>query len=177
MSAAAKTAEATSDIAAAMNAIGREAKAAPRVLAIAPAELKNRALSAMASAIRNGKKDILAANAEDMKDGKAAGLTGSFLDRLELNDKRIEGMAEGLDVVRALPDPVGKVTESWTRPNGMTIERVRVPLGVVGVVYESRPNVTADAGALCLKAGNAAILRGGSEAIHSNNAVKDALWA
>lgn len=175
MAASLKPAERPSDIAAAMDAIGREAKAAARVLALTPAEQKNRALSAMATAIRSGKSEILAANAEDMKDGKAAGLTGSFLDRLELNDKRIEAMAEGLDVVRALPDPVGKVTESWTRPNGMTIERVRVPLGVVGVIYESRPNVTADAGALTLKAGNAVILRGGSDSHRSSQAIHAAL--
>jgi glutamate-5-semialdehyde dehydrogenase len=175
MAASLKPAEKPSDIAAAMSAIGREAKAAARVLALAPAEQKNRALSAMAAAIRSGKSEILSANAEDMKDGKAAGLTGSFLDRLELNDKRIEAMAEGLDVVRELPDPVGKVTESWTQPNGMTIERVRVPLGVVGVIYESRPNVTADAGALTLKAGNAVILRGGSDSHRSSRAIHAAL--
>ena len=175
MAASLKTAETPSDIAAAMNAIGRDAKAAARVLAIAPTEQKNRALTAMAAAIRSGKSEILSANAEDMKDGKAAGLTGSFLDRLELNDKRIEAMAEGLDVVRELADPVGKVTESWTRPNGMTIERVRVPLGVVGVIYESRPNVTADAGALTLKAGNAVILRGGSDSHRSSRAIHAAL--
>jgi glutamate-5-semialdehyde dehydrogenase len=175
MAASLKTTEKPSDIAAAMNAIGREAKAAARVLALAPAEQKNRALSAMAVAIRSGRSEILSANAEDMKDGKAAGLTGSFLDRLELNDKRIEAMAEGLDVVRELPDPVGKVTEAWTQPNGMTIERVRVPLGVVGVIYESRPNVTADAGALTLKAGNAVILRGGSDSHRSSRAIHAAL--
>jgi glutamate-5-semialdehyde dehydrogenase len=175
MAASLKPAEKPSDIAAAMSAIGREAKAAARVLALAPAEQKNRALSAMAAAIRSGKSEILSANAEDMKDGKAGGLTGSFLDRLELNDKRIEAMAEGLDVVRELPDPVGKVTESWTQPNGMTIERVRVPLGVVGVIYESRPNVTADAGALTLKAGNAVILRGGSDSHRSSRAIHAAL--
>jgi glutamate-5-semialdehyde dehydrogenase len=175
MAASLKPAENSPDIAAAMNAIGREAKAAARVLALAPAAQKNRTLSAMAAAIRSGKPEILAANAEDMKDGKAAGLTGSFLDRLELNDRRIEAMAEGLDVVRELPDPVGKVTESWPRPNGMTIERVRVPLGVVGVIYESRPNVTADAGALTLKAGNAAILRGGSDSHRSSRAIHAAL--
>jgi glutamate-5-semialdehyde dehydrogenase len=175
MTASLRPAEKPSDIAAAMSSIGREAKAAARVLALAPAEQKNRALSAMADAIRSGKSDILAANAEDMKDGKATGLTGSFLDRLELNDKRIEAMAEGLDVVRELPDPVGKVTESWTQPNGMTIERVRVPLGVVGVIYESRPNVTADAGALTLKAGNAVILRGGSDSHRSSRAIHAAL--
>jgi glutamate-5-semialdehyde dehydrogenase len=175
MAASLKTTEKPSDIAAAMNAIGREAKAAARVLALAPAEQKNRALSAMAAAIRSGRSEILSANAEDMNDGKATGLTGSFLDRLELNDKRIEAMAEGLDVVRELPDPVGKVTEAWTQPNGMTIERVRVPLGVVGVIYESRPNVTADAGALTLKAGNAVILRGGSDSHRSSRAIHAAL--
>ena len=175
MAASLKTTEKPSDIAAAMNAIGREAKTAARVLALAPAEQKNRALSAMAAAIRSGRSEILSANAEDMKDGKATGLTGSFLDRLELNDKRIEAMAEGLDVVRELPDPVGKVTEAWTQPNGMTIERVRVPLGVVGVIYESRPNVTADAGALTLKAGNAVILRGGSDSHRSSRAIHAAL--
>jgi len=175
MAPALNTAESRPDIATAMAEIGRDAKAAARVLAIAPAEQKNRALSAMAKAIRSGKAAILAANAQDMTDGKAAGLTGSFLDRLELNDKRIEAMAEGLDVIRELPDPVGKVTESWTRPNGMTIERVRVPLGVVGVIYESRPNVTADAGALTLKAGNAVILRGGSDSYRSSRAVHAAL--
>jgi glutamate-5-semialdehyde dehydrogenase len=175
MAASLKTAETPSDIAAAMNAIGRDTKAAARVLAVAPAEQKNRALTAMAAAIRSGASEILSANAEDMKDGKTAGLTGSSLDRLELNDKRIEAMAEGLDVVRELADPVGKVTESWTRPNGMTIERVRVPLGVVGVIYESRPNVTADAGALTLKAGNAVILRGGSDSHRSSRAIHAAL--
>jgi glutamate-5-semialdehyde dehydrogenase len=175
MAPALNTAENRPDIASAMAAIGRDAKAAARVLAIAPAEQKNRALSAMAKAIRGGKAAILSANAQDMTDGKATGLTGSFLDRLELNDKRIEAMAEGLDVIRELADPVGKITESWTRPNGMTIERVRVPLGVVGVIYESRPNVTADAGALTLKAGNAVILRGGSDSYRSSRAVHAAL--
>ncbi len=175
MAPALTAAESLPDIASAMAAIGRDAKAAARVLAIAPAEQKNRALSAMAKAIRGGKAAILSANAQDMTDGKAAGLTGSFLDRLELNDKRIEAMAEGLDVIRELADPVGKVTESWTQPNGMTIERVRVPLGVVGVIYESRPNVTADAGALTLKAGNAVILRGGSDSYRSSRAIHAAL--
>ena len=167
--------EPVSDVAATMAAIGREAKAAARVLALASTEQKNRALAAMATAIRASRTDILSENAKDLVDGKAAGLTGSFLDRLELNDQRVESMAEGLDVVRGLPDPVGKVTESWTRPNGMTIERVRVPLGVVGVIYESRPNVTADAGALTLKAGNAVILRGGSDSHRSSRAIHAAL--
>src|SRR5262249_57067507 len=110
---------------------------------------------------------------EDVAEASSA--TPAFLDRLALDDKRVAAMADGLDVVRALPDPIGKVTESWTRPNGMTIARVRVPLGVVGIIYESRPNVTADAGALCLKAGNAAILRGGSDSHRSNRAIHAAL--
>jgi glutamate-5-semialdehyde dehydrogenase len=129
----------------------------------------------MAAAIRAGKADVLAANAEDMADGRAAGLTGSFLDRLELNDNRVEAMAEGIEVVRGLADPVGRVTESWTRPNGMAIERVRVPIGVIGIIYESRPNVTADAGALTLKSGNAVILRGGSDSHRSSRAIHAAL--
>ena len=136
---------------------------------------KDRALAAMAGAIRAHRSEILAANAEDIAEAKASGATSAFLDRLALDEKRVAGMADGLDVVRELADPVGKVTESWTRPNGMTIERVRVPLGVIGVIYESRPNVTADAGALCLKAGNAAILRGGSESQRSNQAIHAAL--
>ncbi len=127
------------------------------------------------AAIRGSRSEILAANAQDVADGKAAGLTGSFLERLELNDQRIAAMADGLEVVRDLADPVGRITESWTRPNGMTIERVRVPLGVVGVIYESRPNVTADAGALTLKAGNAVILRGGSDSHRSSRAIHAAL--
>src|SRR3954470_7811685 len=175
MTAPLKTADSSGDIAATMSDIGRRAKAAARVLALAPTAQKDRALCAMASAIRGGRAEIMAANAQDVADGKAAGLTGSFLDRLELNDKRIDAMAEGLDVIRELPDPVGKVTESWTRPNGMTIERVKVPLGVVGVIYESRPNVTADAGALTLKAGNAVILRGGSDSHRSSHAIHAAL--
>ena len=175
MAAPLKTVEGSGDIAATMQDIGRRAKLAARVLALASAEQKNRALAGMAAAILAHQRDILAANAEDVADGKAAGLTGAMLDRLELDEKRIAAMAEGLDVVRALADPVGKVTESWTRPNGMTIERVRVPLGVVGVIYESRPNVTADAGALTLKAGNAVILRGGSDSYRSSGAIHAAM--
>ncbi|MET0634004.1 MAG: aldehyde dehydrogenase family protein, partial [Xanthobacteraceae bacterium] len=170
MAAPLKTVEG-SDIAALMHAMGQRAKEAARALALAPTAQKDAALAAMAQAIRQSKSDILAANAQDVAEAKAAGATAAFLDRLALDDKRIAATADGLDVVRALPDPVGTVTERWTRPNGMSIERVRVPLGVVGVIYESRPNVTADAAALCLKAGNAAILRGGSEAIHSNQAI------
>ena len=164
-----------SDIAALMHAIGREARSAARVLALAGTAQKDAALGAMAEAIRRRRADILAANAQDLADAEAAGSTAAFLDRLALDEKRIAAMADGLDVVRALPDPVGAVAARWTRPNGMTIERVRVPLGVVGVVYESRPNVTADAAALCLKAGNAAILRGGSESHRSNRAIHAAL--
>jgi glutamate-5-semialdehyde dehydrogenase len=158
-----------------MPEIGQRARAAAHVLALAPTAQKDQALAAMGAAIRARKSAILAANEKDIVEAKAAGATPAFLDRLALHDKRVAAMAEGLDVVRALADPVGKVTESWTRPNGMTIERVRVPLGVVGIIYESRPNVTADAGALCLKAGNAAILRGGSESHHSNAAIHAAL--
>src|SRR5262245_60904599 len=174
MTAPLKTVEASTDTA--MSALGQQARAGARVLAHAPAAQKDKALEAIAQAIRVRRPEILAANADDLAAAKASGATSAFLDRLALDEKRVAAMADGVDAVRALPDPVGKVTESWTRPNGLTIERVRVPLGVIGIVYESRPNVTADAGALCLKAGNAAILRGGSEAYHSNNAIKDALW-
>ena len=175
MSAPLKSIEGTGDIAAVMGEIGRSARAAARVLALAPAEQKNRALDAMARAIRAQTRQILAANGEDIAEARANGVTGAFLDRLSLNDARIEAIAAGIETVRALADPVGKVTESWTRPNGMTIERVRVPLGVIGIIYESRPNVTADAGALCLKSGNAAILRGGSDSLRSSRAIVAAL--
>jgi glutamate-5-semialdehyde dehydrogenase len=176
MAAPLKTVEG-SDIAALMHAMGQRAKEAVRTLALAPTARKDAALAAMAQAVRRCKADILAANAQDVAEAKAAGATAAFLDRLALDDKRLAAVADGLDVVRALPDPVGTVTERWTRPNGMVIERVRVPLGVVGVIYESRPNVTADAAALCLKAGNAAILRGGSESHRSNRAIHAALTA
>ena len=177
MSAPLKTIEGTGDIAATMAGIGRRAKAAARVLALASTAQKDRALTAMAQAVRAAKADILAANAEDIADAKSSGATSAFIDRLALDDKRVAAMAEGIEVVRAQPDPVGKVTESWTRPNGMTIERVRVPLGVIAVIYESRPNVTADAGALALKAGNAVILRGGSDGHRSARAIHAALTA
>ena len=173
MTAPLKIIEAAAD--AIMPEIGQQARAAARVLALAPTAQKDAALAAMTQAIRKRASTILSANAQDLAEAKAAGATSAFLDRLALDDKRVAAMAEGLDVVRALADPVGKVTERWTRPNGMAIERVRVPLGVVGVIYESRPNVTADAGALCLKAGNAAILRGCSESHHSNRAIHAAL--
>ncbi|MGC1827934.1 MAG: glutamate-5-semialdehyde dehydrogenase, partial [Pseudolabrys sp.] len=146
-----------------------------RTLALAPAEQKNRALQLMAAAIRAQVSPILAANAEDVAEARTAGITGAFLDRLALDPARVEAIAAGIDVVRALKDPVGTVMESWRRPNGMQIDRVRVPLGVIGIIYESRPNVTADAGVLCLKAGNAAILRGGSDSMRSSRAILAAL--
>jgi glutamate-5-semialdehyde dehydrogenase len=177
MTAPLKTIEPASDIAILMHGIGERARAAARALALAPAQQKNRALAAMAKSIRIAQAEILAANAKDIADAKAAGATAAFLDRLALNEAGVAAMADGLDVVRELADPVGTILDSWTRPNGMTIERVRVPLGVVGIIYESRPNVTADAGALCLKSGNAAILRGGSDSFRSARAVHAALVA
>jgi glutamate-5-semialdehyde dehydrogenase len=170
-----KSIEGTGDIATAMAVIGRKARAAARVLALAPAEQKNRALQGMAAAVREQKAAILAANAEDIAEARAGGLTGAFLDRLMLDECRVETMAAGIEVIRALKDPVGAIMDTWTRPNSMTIERVRVPLGVIGIIYESRPNVTADAGALCLKSGNAAILRGGSDSLRSSRAIHTAL--
>ena len=158
-----------------MRQVGRDARAATRTLALAPSAQKNRALAAMAKAIRAASPAILAANAQDREEAKAAGATPAFLDRLALDRGRVLAMAEGIDVIRKLKDPVGAVMASWRRPNGMRIERVRVPLGVVGIIYESRPNVTADAGGLCLKAGNAAILRGGSESFRSCRAIHAAM--
>ncbi|HEY4773233.1 MAG TPA: glutamate-5-semialdehyde dehydrogenase [Xanthobacteraceae bacterium] len=177
MTAPLKTVDNFRDIAAVMRDIGRRAKAAARTLALAPSAHKDAALAAMAAAVRDAWAAILAANAEDIAEAKAGGATAAFLDRLQLDDRRIAALADGVEIVRDLPDPVGAVTESWSRPNGMRIERVRVPLGVIGVIYESRPNVTADAGALCLKAGNAVILRGGSESFRSSRAIHAALAA
>jgi glutamate-5-semialdehyde dehydrogenase len=175
MSAPLKSVEGTGDIAAAMAEIGRSARAAARLLALAPAAQKDKALQAMAGAVRAQSARILAANAEDVAEAKASGMTPASLDRLTLNTDRVEAVAAAIEAVRALKDPVGTITESWKRPNGMTIERVRVPLGVIGIVYESRPNVTADAGALCLKSGNAAILRGGSDSLRTSRAIVAAL--
>ncbi len=175
MTAPLKSIEGSGDIAAAMSDIGRQARAAARVLALAPAGQKNHALELMAAAVRRQVSSILAANAEDVAEARSAGVTGAFLDRLALDPARVEAIAKGIDAVRAVNDPVGVVTESWTRPNGMKIERVRVPLGVIGIVYESRPNVTADAGVLCLKSGNAAILRGGSDSMRSSRAIVAAM--
>lgn len=175
MTAPLKSIEGSGDIAAAMAEIGRRARVAARALALASSEQKNRALGSMAAAIRSQASLILAANAEDVAEARAAGMTGAFLDRLALDPGRVEAIAAGIDAVRDLKDPVGTTMESWTRPNSMRIERVRVPLGVIGIVYESRPNVTADAGVLCLKSGNAAILRGGSDSMRSTRAILVAL--
>jgi glutamate-5-semialdehyde dehydrogenase len=158
-----------------MREIGRDARRAARTLALASTSQKNKALADMAKAIRGSKAGILKANAEDIAEAKARAATPAFLDRLGLDAERVEAMAKGLDVIRKLKDPVGTVMASWRRPNGMRIERVREPLGVVGVIYESRPNVTADAGALTLKAGNAVILRGGSESFRSARAIHAAM--
>ena len=175
MNAPLKAVEGAGKLDATMREIGRETRKAARVLALAPAARKNCALAAMTKALRRARPAILAANAEDLAAAKSAGVTAAFLDRLTLNAERIEATAAGLDAIRKLKDPVGTIMASWRRPNGMRIERVRVPLGVIGVIYESRPNVTADAGALCLKAGNAVILRGGSEGFRSARAIHAAL--
>jgi glutamate-5-semialdehyde dehydrogenase len=158
-----------------MRAIGKDARAAARILALAGAAQKNRALAAMAKSLRGAHEAILAANAEDVAEARASGAASAFLDRLTLTPASIEAMAAGFETIRRLKDPVGGVMAAWRRPNGMRIERVRVPLGVVGVIYESRPNVTADAGVLCLKAGNAVILRGGSESFRSSRAIHAAM--
>jgi len=154
-----------------MQGIGRAAVVAAEQLALAPSAIKNRALSAAASALRADSRLILAANAEDMRDAQSAALSAALLDRLKLDERRVEATARGLEDIVALEDPIGTVIADWTRPNGLRISRVRVPLGVIGIIYESRPNVTADAGALCLKSGNAAILRGGSESRRSSAAI------
>jgi glutamate-5-semialdehyde dehydrogenase len=163
------------DIKALMEDIGRKAKDAARTLALAPSATKNDALGKAASALRDKKQAILAANQADLEAGRQKSLAAPLMDRLALDEGRIEAIAEGLEAIAGLSDPLGEVMGHWQRPNGLDISRVRVPLGVIGVIYESRPNVTADAGALCLKAGNAAILRGGSESIRSSAAIMEAL--
>ena len=160
-----------------MRRIGLQARAAAMTLALASTESKNYALRQAASNMRGRAGSILAANAQDLAAGKAKGMSKAMLDRLALDEARIESMAKGLEDVAALPDPVGAVMAEWDRPNGLRISRVRTPLGVVGVIYESRPNVTADAGGLCLKAGNAAILRCGSESFNSSSAIVGGLAA
>ena len=175
MNAPLKPFDEASDLPALMTELAAEARRAARVIALASSEQKNAALAAMAKAIRSASAKSIAANAEDVAEAKAHGATVAFIDRLSLNEARVESMAAGIDVVRGIADPVGTVSETWTRPNGMRIERVRVPLGVVAVIFESRPNVGADAAALCLKSGNAVILRGGSDSFRSCRAIHQCL--
>jgi glutamate-5-semialdehyde dehydrogenase len=158
-------------------AMGRHARAAARSLALAPSDQKNKALIAMALQIRKSAKDIVAVNLKDLAAAKSKDLKASFIDRLTLNEERIEAMAKGLEEIAELQDPVGRVLEKWVRPNGMEISRVSQPIGVIGIIYESRPNVTADAGALCLKSGNAAILRGGSDGFATSQVILACLQA
>ena len=160
-----------------MRRMGQAALAASDSLGLAATTAKNQALSAAAAAIRAHKADILAANAQDMAHARERQLSAALLDRLALDDKRVEAMAKGLTDIIQLADPIGTVMAQWTRPNGLDISRVRVPLGVIGIIYESRPNVTADAGALCLKSGNTVILRGGPESEHPNRAIHACLQA
>lgn len=163
------------DITSVMAEIGRNASAAARVLATASPEAKRTALLTAAGAINAHRKKILAANAKDIEAATAKGISNAFLDRLTLTDARIDAMIDGLKTIAELADPVGTVIAEWDRPNGLHISRVRTPLGVIGVIFESRPNVTADAGALCIKSGNAVILRGGSDSFHSSQAIVDCL--
>jgi len=158
-----------------MRAIGRGARSAALVLSLASADQKNRALRAAAASLRARRHKIIAANDRDMREAAAKDLSPALLDRLKLDEKRVEAMARGLDEIAELADPIGTVLAEWTRPNGMRIQRVRVPLGVIGIIYESRPNVTADAGALCLKSSNAVILRGGTESARSSAAIHSCL--
>ena len=159
------------DLQSTMLELGRRARAAAATLAFADPAAKVKALHAAADALDTRRDDLMSANALDMRAAEGKGISKAFLDRLQLNDKRIDAMIEGLRTIADLPDPVGTVMASWTRPNGMIISRVRTPLGVIGVIFESRPNVTADAGALTLKAGNAVILRGGSDSVNSTRAI------
>src|ERR1700687_5764283 len=175
MSAPLKAIDGNADLPALMTDLATRARAAARVLALASPEQKNHALDAIERAIRANASAILAANAEDVAEVRATGATAAFIDRLTLTQARIDAMADGVATVRDIADPIGIVTESWQRPNGMVIERVRVPLGVVAVIFESRPNVAADAGVLCLKSGNAVILRGGSDSYRSCRAIHDCL--
>ena len=165
------------DLAAMMARLGRDARKAAHTLSLASTETKNHALRAAAAAIRANAEKIRAANAQDFSGAEARGVAGAFLDRLDLDAGRIEAMAKGIEEIAALPDPVGRVLARFERPNGLVIERVSTPLGVIGIIYESRPAVTADAGALCLKAGNVAILRGGSESLRSTQAIHECLVA
>ncbi|MCF7854525.1 MAG: aldehyde dehydrogenase family protein, partial [Candidatus Pacebacteria bacterium] len=155
--------------------MGREARAAARKLAMLQAPHKNRCLEAMATALLERQGELLKANKQDMENGRKKGLNSALLDRLKLSPERITDMAQGLRTLVGLENPVGKIDATWIRPNGMKIQKVRVPIGVIAIIYEARPNVTADAAGLCLKAGNAVFLRGGSEAVHSNHAIAEAM--
>ncbi len=165
----------TADLEGQIEAMGRKARAAARALALCSNDVKNAALMAMADAIEASGADIIAANAKDLEAAPGYGLNAAAVDRLRLTPDRIRAMAKGVREVAALPDPVGEIIREWTRPNGLKITKLRVPIGVVGIIYESRPNVTADAAVLCLKSGNACILRGGKESFHSNMAIAAAL--
>lgn len=167
----------TDELSTTMRAIGARGREAARGLATAPADRKARALTQAAAAVRGSASRILAANRVDLDLAAKASVTSAFLDRVKLDEARVESIAKGLEDIAALPDPVGAVMQEWTRPNGLTIARVRVPIGVIGIIYEARPNVTADAGGLCLKSGNAAILRGGSESFESSKALVECLHA
>ena len=158
-----------------MTALGESARASAATLAITSGEQRNAALAAAAAALRERSSEILAANKQDMAAASERSLTRAMLDRLMLNNERVEAMAAGIEVIIGLHDPIGRVLEEWERPNGLHIQRVSVPLGVIGIIYESRPNVTADAAALCVKSGNAVILRGGSESFHSSTAIYECL--
>src|SRR5258706_2007788 len=162
-----RPAGAAPDLAVAMAEIGRQAREASAQLALAPADAKTAALRAAAAAIRSRADEILAANTDDLAEAKQAGLTGALLDRLALDPKRLEAVASGLEDIAAQPDPVGRTLAEWTRPNGLRIARVSVPLGVIGIIYESRPNVTADAGGLAPESGNTAVLRRGFHSLPS----------
>ena len=155
--------------------MGRDARSASRTLALSPSKQKTQALEAIAKNIRDHQADILAANAKDIEKAKKNGMSAALVDRLLLDKKRISSIADAVHIIAGLPDPVGEIMSEWKRPNGLQIQRVRTPLGVIGVIYESRPNVTADAGALCLKAGNAVILRGGSDSFLSSKAIHEAM--
>jgi glutamate-5-semialdehyde dehydrogenase len=160
-----------------MDELGRKARAAARQLAMTGGEARNAALHAAAAELRARCGEIIAANEVDMSAARERGLSAAMLDRLMLDESRVEGMAAGLEAISELPDPLGRVMAEWQRPNGLRIQRVAVPLGVIGIIYESRPNVTADAAGLCVKSGNAVILRGGSESFHSSRAIHDCLVA
>ena len=167
----------SADLTEQLHSLGEAARAAARILAVTSAEVKNAALLAMAESLLAESSSILSANALDLEAGTKNGLSEAMLDRLRLDEKRLEAMATGIKTASSLPDPVGRVLKEWTKENGLTFQKISVPIGVIGIIFESRPNVTSDAAVLCLKAGNAVILRGGSEAIHSNKAIAAALQA